>query len=126
MALLIHNFSKLPPPFPAMYGLTVQGRSILRDFSPAASPWAARSPHCPALQPGPSPAAGLRGLIGLFLSLVPFLLAPCCCCCSCRDRFRISCKQPDAALPRVLLPCLGLPQLCPRCPTGDKGILPSA
>lgn len=44
MALLIHNFSKLPPPFPAMHGLTVQGSSILRDFSPAAFPWAARSP----------------------------------------------------------------------------------
>lgn len=66
--LLTHNFSKLPPPFPAVHGLTMQGSNILGDFTPAAFPWAAHSSCCPASQPGSSPAAGLCGLKGLFLS----------------------------------------------------------
>lgn len=32
MALVTHNFSKLPPPFPAAHGLTVQGSGILGGF----------------------------------------------------------------------------------------------
>lgn len=54
MALLTHNFSKLPPPFPAVRGLAMQDSSILEDFTPAAFPWAVLAAPLPSLL-GPLP-----------------------------------------------------------------------
>lgn len=77
MALLTHNFSTLPTPFTSARGLTMQCSSIPGDFTPAALPWAAQSPHHPAPQLGSSPAAALQRLKGFFISC--WQTAGCCC-----------------------------------------------
>ena len=118
MVLLTHNFSKLPH-FPCSAWPEYAGQQHPRGFHPS----------CISLAiPLPSPAAGLRGLKGLFLSRALLLLAPRCC----RDKPRVApgyCPAANSQMlpsPHVVLLCLGLPQSCPLCPTGDKRVLLSA
>lgn len=49
----------------------MQCSSIPGEFTPAALPWAAHSPHHPAPQPGSSPATALQGLKEFFSLLHP-------------------------------------------------------